>query len=142
MVPWTPTNSAPEARNDPENAPTSIYLAGGPGSASIDDANGFPCTVNPDSNSTTVNEFSWNNNVNMLYIDQPVGVGYSYTTITDGILNLLTQEFSPLEDNDAPELNLTTVQASISTPNEAFLVNNTETAAKMAWKFAQVWFQE
>lgn len=78
----------------------------------------------------------------MLYVDQPVGVGYSYTTITEGVLNLLTQEFSPLEDGETPELNLTTLQASISTPKEAFLVNNTETAAKMMWKFAQVWFQE
>lgn len=98
--------------------------------------------MNPDSNSTTLNEFSWNNNVNLLYIDQPVGVGYSYTTITNGVLNLLTQEFTPVEDGETPELDLTTVQTSISTPDPAFIVNNTETAAKMAWQFVQVWFQE
>lgn len=98
--------------------------------------------MNPDSNSTTLNEFAWNNNVNMLYIDQPVGVGYSYTTITNGVLNLLTQEFTHVENGETPELNLTTVQTSVSTPDPAFVVNNTETAAKMAWQFAQVWFQE
>ncbi|MBE3041385.1 hypothetical protein IMZ48_02135 [Candidatus Bathyarchaeota archaeon] len=120
-----------------------MYFAGGPGTASIDGASGFPCNINPDSNSTTVNEFSWNNNVNMLYIDQPVGVGYSYTTVTNGVVDLLTEQFTPLaEDEEAPELNLTTVQASISTPDPAFVLNNTETAAKMMWQFAQVWFQE
>lgn len=132
-----------ESRNDPENAPTAVYLAGGPGTASIDASSNFPCTVNPDSNSTTINDFSWNTNVNMLYIDQPVGIGYSYTSITNGVVNLLTGVFEPLaEDAETPDLNLTTVQASISTPNPAFVVNNTETAAKMTWKFAQVWFQE
>lgn len=79
----------------------------------------------------------------MLYIDQPFGVGYSYTSITNGTVDLLTGVFSPLsEPDEVPELNLTTVQASISTPDPARVVNNTETAAKMAWRFAQVWFQE
>lgn len=99
--------------------------------------------MNPDSNSTTLNEFSWNNNVNMLYIDQPVGVGYSYTSITNGTVDLMSGAFSPLSNpEEVPELNLTTVQASISTPDPARVVNNTETAAKMTWQFAQVWFQE
>lgn len=79
----------------------------------------------------------------MLYIDQPFGVGYSYTSITNGTVDLLTGVFSPLsEPNEVPELNLTTVQASMSTPDPTRVINNTETAAKMVWKFAQVWFQE
>jgi hypothetical protein len=63
-----------ESRNDPKNSPLSLYLGGGPGTTSLGGAtfeNG-PCFINPDSNSTTLNEWSWNNNVNMLYIDQPV----------------------------------------------------------------------
>ena len=36
-----------------------------------------PCFVNKDSNSTYLNPWSWNNEVNMLYIDQPVQVGFS-----------------------------------------------------------------
>jgi carboxypeptidase C (cathepsin A) len=47
------------ARNDPEHAPTAIYLAGGPGDSSMFGAteDGGPCTVNPDSNSTEEGKF-------------------------------------------------------------------------------------
>ncbi len=48
-----------EARVNPREAPTAIYLAGGPGQSSIWGAvsDGGPCYVNPDSNSTTSNEW-------------------------------------------------------------------------------------
>lgn len=52
-----------EARNDPTNAPLSIWMNGGPGSSSMLGLfveNG-PCYVNPDSNSTRLSEWSWNN---------------------------------------------------------------------------------
>lgn len=39
---------------------------------------GGPCTVLKDGNSTQFNPFSMNDKVNMLYIDQPVGTGFSY----------------------------------------------------------------
>ena len=37
-----------------------------------------PCFVGNDSNSTYANPWSWNNEVNMLYIDQPSHTGFSY----------------------------------------------------------------
>jgi carboxypeptidase C (cathepsin A) len=52
-----------EARKDPLNAPLSIWMNGGPGSSSMLGLfveNG-PCYVNADSNSTYLNEWSWNN---------------------------------------------------------------------------------
>ncbi len=52
-----------ESSKDPVNAPLAIWMNGGPGSSSmlgLLDENG-PCYVNPDSNSTTLNPFSWNN---------------------------------------------------------------------------------
>lgn len=42
-----------------------------------------PCFVHSDSNSTYLNEWSWNNEVNMLYLDQPVQVGLSYDVLTN-----------------------------------------------------------
>lgn len=41
-----------------------------------------PCVVNADRNSTTLNPYSWNNLSNMIYIDQPIGTGFSYGTDT------------------------------------------------------------
>jgi len=38
-----------------------------------------PCRVAPTGNSTIPNEFSWNNKANLLFLDQPVNVGYSYS---------------------------------------------------------------
>lgn len=48
-----------------------------------------PCFVNPDSNSTYLSDWSWNNEVNMLYLDQPVQVGLSYDGLKNVTLDLL-----------------------------------------------------
>lgn len=52
-----------EAKEDPENAPLSFWMNGGPGSSSMTglfNEHG-PCYINADSNSTRPNEWSWNN---------------------------------------------------------------------------------
>lgn len=63
-----------QARNSPDKAPTTVYLAGGPGESSLYGVtnDGGPCYVLDDSNSTVSNPWSWNENSNMLYVDQPV----------------------------------------------------------------------
>ncbi|KFH42341.1 Carboxypeptidase S1 A-like protein [Hapsidospora chrysogenum ATCC 11550] len=138
-----------EARSDPKTAPTSIYLGGGPGTTSFDGMSDFPCYVNPDSNSTTLNEHSWNNNVNMLYIDQPLGTGFSYVSLLNGTMDYLTSTFTPVEsEDDLPELNATTVQATLDVTGTldptylTVLPLTTMSAARTMWKFVQVWFHE
>lgn len=39
-----------------------------------------PCLVNSDGKTTKYNPYSYNNVSNMIYIDQPIGTGFSYGT--------------------------------------------------------------
>ena len=60
--------------------PLILWLTGGPGCASSLAAlfeNG-PFKVNEDGESLDVNPFGWNKNANVVYVDQPIGVGFSY----------------------------------------------------------------
>lgn len=43
-----------------------------------------PCRINNDSTAVSLNPFSWNTVANTLYIDQPVGVGFSVGTMDVG----------------------------------------------------------
>ncbi|PLW23121.1 hypothetical protein PCASD_15248 [Puccinia coronata f. sp. avenae] len=73
-----------EARRNPNQAPLILWLNGGPGSSSmigLFQENG-PCRIKLDSRGFDPNPESWNENANMIYIDQPIGTGYSYGTKT------------------------------------------------------------
>lgn len=69
-----------ESRNDPKNDPVILWLNGGPGCSS---ATGLFFELGPSSVNATLqpsfNPYSWNNNASVIFLDQPVGVGYSYT---------------------------------------------------------------
>jgi hypothetical protein len=69
-----------ESRENPETAPTILWLTGGPGCSSmlaLLGENG-PCTVAKDGKKTIVNKQSWNKKANILFVDQPAGTGFSY----------------------------------------------------------------
>ncbi|KAH8102251.1 alpha/beta-hydrolase [Cristinia sonorae] len=73
-----------EARKNPENAPLVLWLNGGPGSSSmlgLFQEHG-PCRITNDSSTVVNNPTSWNEVANMLYIDQPIGVGFSHGSMT------------------------------------------------------------
>eukprot|EP01130_Rhizamoeba_saxonica_P005466 TRINITY_DN2187_c0_g1_i2.p1 TRINITY_DN2187_c0_g1~~TRINITY_DN2187_c0_g1_i2.p1 ORF type:complete len:389 (-),score=96.79 TRINITY_DN2187_c0_g1_i2:625-1791(-) len=68
-----------ESRNKPEEDPLVIWLTGGPGCSSLTALffeNG-PYTINDQLN-LTMNPNSWNEVSNIMWIDQPVGSGFSY----------------------------------------------------------------
>ncbi|UZJ55478.1 hypothetical protein CBS101457_004798 [Exobasidium rhododendri] len=72
---------------DPKDADLSIWVNGGPGSSSmigLFQEHG-PCGYKD--GETYFNPHSWNNVSNMLYIDQPVGVGFSYARAVPGYTN-------------------------------------------------------
>ncbi|KAG6856735.1 hypothetical protein H0H87_001335 [Tephrocybe sp. NHM501043] len=69
-----------ESRSSPADAPLVLWLNGGPGCSS---STGLlfelgPCNIANKGQSTTFNPHSWNNNANIIFLDQPVNVGYSY----------------------------------------------------------------
>jgi hypothetical protein len=131
-----------ESRKDPKNAPLSLYLGGGPGTTSllgVTEENG-PCYINPDSNSTTLNPWSWNNNVNMLYIDQPVQVGFSYDKLIPTMLDLLSGTIIP--SNGSATSEATSVTGILPSQDPFSAANTTANAARVLWQFAQIWLQD
>jgi len=69
------------ARSVPDATPLVFWLTGGPGCSSemaVFYENG-PYTINDDL-SLKKNPYSWNNNANLVFIDQPVGTGFSRCT--------------------------------------------------------------
>ncbi|OSS47146.1 hypothetical protein B5807_09919 [Epicoccum nigrum] len=70
-----------EARENPREKPLTLWLNGGPGSDSLIGLfqEHGPCNVTEDLK-TQLNPYSWNEHSNMLYLSQPVGVGFSYET--------------------------------------------------------------
>ena len=138
-----------EARRSPEKAPLVLWLNGGPGATSMQGAlreNG-PCFVSDDSNSTYLNPWSWNNEANVLYVDQPVHTGFSYSALRNvtwvpsaGDLGE-TRLLRPEEELEAVQ-NETVFVGTFSDRLAATTVNSTGNAMRAMWDFLQVWLVE
>jgi Serine carboxypeptidase len=133
-----------EARNNASTAPPSIYLSGGPGESStysaLSSENG-PCVANPDGISTTINPWSFNNYVNILYIDQPVQTGFSYDKLVNATYDLIDNVITPSdpEQLQGVSVNLTFGVGTYSSQDSLATTNNTVTSAKALWHFAENW---
>ena len=69
-----------ESRNDPANDPLVIWLSGGPGCSSqlaMFSENG-PYVVHDETLELELNAYAWNANATVIWVDQPVGTGFSY----------------------------------------------------------------
>jgi len=68
-----------ESQNNPATDPVVLWLNGGPGCSSLD---GFLSENGPllvlDNNTLHENKYSWNKEANVIYLESPAGVGYSY----------------------------------------------------------------
>ncbi|KAL3643404.1 Serine carboxypeptidase-like 32 [Castilleja foliolosa] len=89
-----------EATTRPDEKPLVLWLNGGPGCSSV----GYgatqeigPFLVDNNGRSLKLNKFSWNKEANLLFLESPIGVGFSYTN-TSGDYDSLGDDFTA---NDA-----------------------------------------
>ncbi|GAB2274491.1 hypothetical protein Dimus_009261 [Dionaea muscipula] len=75
-----------ESPQDPESKPLVLWLNGGPGCSSL--GNGAfeeqgPFRVNSDGATLFLNPYAWNNVANVIFLESPAGVGFSYGNSSD-----------------------------------------------------------
>ncbi|MBA0810957.1 hypothetical protein Gohar_002899, partial [Gossypium harknessii] len=80
-----------EAMSRPDQKPLVLWLNGGPGCSSV----GYgatqeigPFIVDTDGRGIKFNNFSWNQEANMLFLESPIGVGFSYSNTSTDYDNL------------------------------------------------------
>ncbi|KNA13847.1 hypothetical protein SOVF_112940 [Spinacia oleracea] len=80
-----------ESPSNPESKPLLLWLNGGPGCSSI--AYGSAEEIGPfhirnDGKSLYLNPYSWNKEANLLFLESPVGVGFSYSNRSSDLYTL------------------------------------------------------
>ncbi|TVY38683.1 Carboxypeptidase S1-like protein [Lachnellula subtilissima] len=120
-----------------------IWLNGGPGSSSmlgLFTENG-PCEVVELAQGkfgTIAREYGWDRGSNILYIDQPNQVGFSYDTPTNGSLDLLTSDiYTPPQVIPNSQPTDTFMNGTFNTLNLNNTANTTEIAAMAIWHMLQ-----
>ncbi|KAF4969133.1 hypothetical protein FZEAL_10283 [Fusarium zealandicum] len=119
-----------------------IWLNGGPGSSSL---YGFftgngPCEIvekGLNDYDTVAREWGWDRASNMLFIDQPNQVGFSYDTPTNGTITFGRNEVEepPIANTDYPEWIM--VNGTFSSGDGDRTANTTQTAAMAVWHMVQ-----
>ncbi|XVE82313.1 hypothetical protein DITRI_Ditri15bG0138300 [Diplodiscus trichospermus] len=80
-----------EAQSQPSKKPLLLWLNGGPGCSSI--AYGAASELGPlragkNGDDLHFNKYAWNKVANLLFVESPVGVGFSYTNTTSDLTKL------------------------------------------------------
>ncbi|CAG0880220.1 unnamed protein product [Darwinula stevensoni] len=92
-----------ESEKNPEKDPLLLWLNGGPGCSSMEGmlAELGPFQVTNDGKSINLNPYSWNKIANVIFLESPVGVGFSYSddgnVVTDDD-KVSLQNFLALQD--------------------------------------------
>ncbi|KAH7342924.1 Alpha/Beta hydrolase protein [Rhexocercosporidium sp. MPI-PUGE-AT-0058] len=120
-----------------------VWLNGGPGSSSmigLFNENG-PCEVvelGLGKLGTKVRDWGWDRGSNMLFIDQPNQVGFSYDTPTNGSIDLLTSDlYTPPQVLPNSQPATTFLNGTFSSLNVNNTANTTEIAGMVIWHMLQ-----
>ncbi|PVH89877.1 alpha/beta-hydrolase [Cadophora sp. DSE1049] len=120
-----------------------VWLNGGPGSSSmigLFNENG-PCEVvelGLGQLGTKVRDWGWDRGSNMLFIDQPNQVGFSYDTPTNGSIDLLTSDlYTPPQVLPSSQPATTFMNGTFSSLNSSNTANTTEIAGMVIWHMLQ-----
>ncbi|KAL9687594.1 hypothetical protein QQ045_031999 [Rhodiola kirilowii] len=82
---------AQQLPDTPSSKPLVLWLNGGPGCSSIGYGEAeeiSPFRIQPDEVSLYLNPHAWNQAANILFLDSPAGVGYSYSKTEADTLNV------------------------------------------------------
>ncbi|KAK8592840.1 hypothetical protein V6N12_044933 [Hibiscus sabdariffa] len=80
-----------EAQSQPSQKPLLLWLNGGPGCSSIGYGEASelgPLRVGKNGVDLQFNQFAWNREANLLFVESPVGVGFSYTNTSSDLTEL------------------------------------------------------
>ncbi|KAF6842972.1 carboxypeptidase s1 [Colletotrichum musicola] len=120
-----------------------IWLNGGPGVSSLFGmfTEVGPCEVvekGLDKYDTVAREWGWDRASNMLFIDQPNQVGFSYDTPTNGSMDLFNaNQSTPPQPVPSGQPPITFLNGTFSSLNASNTANTTETAAMAVWHLLQ-----
>ncbi|RMD41786.1 hypothetical protein DV735_g3305, partial [Chaetothyriales sp. CBS 134920] len=128
-----------EARNvTPSEAPLTVWINGGPGSSSMIGL--FqelgPCRVHSDGKPYN-NPHSWSTVSNVLFIDQPTQVGFSYSIPVPGYTDPNSGYIVQLPNQTCPEYASDWDCGTYAAPNLTLTANSTGSAAPNIWKTIQ-----
>lgn len=130
-----------ESRGDAAVDPLTLWLQGGPGSPSADQAllPGLgPCLIQDDMKTLAPNPFSWNIGANMIFLDQPSGTGFSYDTASPGIVNMTTGLIDTT--GQTQPAGLLTRTGTFSSQNPATAPYSSGVAARAVYQFMQAFY--
>ncbi|KAF1991946.1 alpha/beta-hydrolase [Aulographum hederae CBS 113979] len=135
-----------EARENPETSPLMIWINGGPGSSSMIGffAENGPCEVVQMADGkygTQARMWGWDRSANVLFIDQPAQVGFSYDELHNATHDGFRDEFISPEDYNSSksEFNYGLYYTNGTFPSFDMTqtANTSQIAAQASWHFLQ-----
>ncbi|KAL8723086.1 MAG: hypothetical protein Q9225_000557 [Loekoesia sp. 1 TL-2023] len=132
-----------EARTDASTAHLTVFLNGGPGSSSMVGLfqEAGPCEVVEIAEGrfgTQARDWGWDRSSNIIFIDQPNQVGFSFDRLTNGSLDLLSSAMAfPPSAVPAGQTEYTYLNGTFSSNDSHASANTTEIAAHTIWHMLQ-----